>query len=243
MSNEVITYPNGDALAKAGAEFILAAAREAIQARGRFRIALSGGSTPEKCYALLAHEDPAKAEFSRWDVFFGDERFVPLDDPRSNFALAKRTLLSTGLIPENQVYPVPVDQPTPQAAAEAYCGILARVFQIPLNGPPPRFDLNLLGMGDDGHTASLFPGAKALDESEQWVTWSPPGVLPPPVDRVTFTFPTINASRQILFLVKGPKKADALKDVLTGHPTIAARPASGVRPTAGTLTWYVDVTA
>ncbi len=239
----VVTYPNSDSLFQAAVGFILTAAKQAIQARGRFTIALAGGSTPEGCYNLLAGASTADAEYSCWHVFLGDERFVPLTDSRSNYALAKRTLLATERIPTDQVYPVPVDKATPQEAALEYCKILGKVFQIPLSGPPPQFDLILLGMGEDGHTASLFPGARALTEFAEWVTWSPPGVLPPPVDRVTFTFSTINAARQILFLVAGANKTKALREILDGHPSIVDRPAAGVRPLAGTVTWYLDSAA
>jgi len=222
--------PNADQLARDAAAFIREAADEAIRERGQFTLALAGGSTPEKAYAILAAPD-----WSKWHLFFGDERFVPRDDERSNFAMTQRSLL--GRAAGAAVYPVPTESATPADAASAYEKVLLDAF-----GGSPRFDLVLLGLGDDGHTASLFPGKPAL-AATNWVTSSGPGVLPPPVDRVTLTFPAINAARKVLFLVAGSNKAEALRDVLGGHINADRRPAAGVHPTDGTLTWMVDEAA
>jgi 6-phosphogluconolactonase len=205
---------------------------------------LSGGSTPEKTYRLLP-DGPPQLDWSRTYLFMGDERFVPADDPRSNVAMVRRSLLNHVSVPADHVFPVPSSQqaPTPAEAARAYAEALARFFALPVNGQPPQFDLVMLGLGDDGHTASLFPGAPALNVRDAWVTWSPPGTLPPPVDRVTLTFPILNAARHILFLVAGEKKAEPLRDVLEGHPSPSDRPAAGVQPTDGRVTWMVDEAA
>lgn len=227
---------DADVLASVAADAILEAAATAIRERGRFSIALAGGSTPEKTYGRLAQPNRA-TDWARWWCFFGDERFVPADDPRSNSGMAKRALLDRVPLVAEQVFPIPTDRPTPADSAADYAATLARAFAILADGPPPRFDLVLLGLGDDGHTASLFPGQPALAEDRAWVTWSAPGVLPPPVERVTLTFPTLNAARAVLFLVAGANKAAPLREVLAGSPSC---PAARVRPTTGTVTWLVD---
>jgi 6-phosphogluconolactonase len=236
---EIVVCRDAGELAAKAVERILATAAEAVREREMFTIALAGGSTPEKAYTRLAG---ATSDWHLWHVFMGDERIVPPDDPRSNHGMARRTFLDRVPIPAAQGHPVPTSLPTPPECAAAYAHELAIDFGLPPEGPPPRFDLILLGLGDDGHTASLFPAAEALGETG-WVTWSPPGTLPPPVDRVTFTFPTINAARHVLFLVAGDAKAAALRDVLEGDYLPAARPAVGVRPIAGSLTWMVDEAA
>lgn len=232
---------DADELAAVAADQILETAVAAIRERGRFRIALAGGSTPEKTYGLLAQPERARSvDWTRWLFFFGDERFVPHDDPRSNAGMAKRTLLDRVPLSPGQVFPIVTNLPSPADSAADYSGTLAQMFGIPADGSPPHFDLILLGMGDDGHTASLFPGKPALAEDRAWVTWSPPGIFPPPVDRVTLTFPTLNAARAVLFLVAGEKKAAPLRDALAGSLNC---PAAGVRPTNGTVTWLVDEAA
>lgn len=231
---------NADVLAATAAEMIITTCQQAVRERGRCTIALAGGSTPERTYKLLTEpERSARIDWSNLWVFFGDERCVPLDDPRSNFAMAQRSLLKAPL-PPAQIFPIATTGATPADAAAAYARTLAEAFP---GSAPPRFDVILLGLGDDGHTASLFPGKPALHESAAWVTWSPPGVLPPPVDRVTFTFPVLNAAREVLFLVAGANKAVPLRDILEGKAKLEQHPAAGVQPSEGTLTWLVDETA
>jgi len=234
-----------DALAAAAADLVVGAARQAIEQRGRFTLVLSGGSTPEKTYVLLA--DPARSAAIDWAkvfVFFGDERFVPVDDARSNFGMARRSLLARAPVARARVFPMPTGERSPADAAATYSRDLAQFFaQAADSDPPPRFDLILLGLGDDGHTASLFPGKAAEHVNDKWVTWSPPGTLPPPVDRITLTFPVINSARQIAFLVAGEKKASILKEILDGGPGSERYPASRVAPTDGTVKWLVDEAA
>ena len=233
---------NADALAARAADVIVAAARQAIAERGRFTLVLSGGSTPEKTYRLLAaRERSAQIDWARTFLFFGDERCVPPEDPASNFGMARRSLLDSVQVPQSNVFPTPTVGVSPAAGAAAYGHTMAQFFAIePDTFPPPRFDLVLLGLGDDGHTASLFPGKPAVHVADQWVTWSPPGVLPPPVDRITLTFPVLNAARQVVFLVAGEKKAQVLREVLEDNPPADKYPAAGVRPVKGTLTWLID---
>jgi 6-phosphogluconolactonase len=244
MNREIRIAKNADELAALAADLIGSAATTAVAQRGRFTLVLAGGRTPEKAYSLLlAAPAAAPVPWSKTYFFFGDERFVPHDDPRSNYAMARDALLARAPIVADHVLPMPTDLVAPADCAVAYANDLARFFGAPLSGAPPAFDLVLLGLGDDGHTASLFPGAAALAEQRAWVTSSPPGVLPPPVDRVTLTFPVLNAARHVVFLVSGANKAAPVRDVLGGNAAIAQRPAAGVQPKDGRLTWLLDEAA
>jgi 6-phosphogluconolactonase len=235
---------DAEALAACAAGRFLQAAGDAIRRDGRFTVALAGGSTPEKLYTLLAQpEYAARVDWGQSALFLGDERFVPLDDPRSNYALIQRTLLAAAIVPADQVFPVPVQLATVDEAAAAYEETLAADFGVADRRRPPRFDLILLGLGDDGHTASLFPHAPSLAVADRWVVGTPPGTLPPPVDRITLTYPVLNAARRVIFLVSGEKKAAVLQEVLEGQPRPEARPAAGVRPADGTVEWLVDEAA
>jgi 6-phosphogluconolactonase len=240
---QFIVCPDMEALAQAAAERIAQAAACSIAERGLFTIALAGGSTPKRTYAELAAGNVSPSvDWSRTYLFFGDERCVPLDDERSNYRMARESLIEPAHVAADHVFPVPTDSGDARQAAGAYAAVLADFFGL-APGAMPVFDLVLLGLGDDGHTASLFPGARALAVVDTPVTSSPSGVLPPPVDRVTLTFPAINAARQVMFLVAGAGKAEALRDVWQGHVTPVERPAVGVQPTGGQLIWLVDQAA
>ncbi len=236
-------------LAAMAAKLFTQLGREAIAARGHFTVAVAGGSTPERCYRLLAAATAKDAtshealDWSKTDLFFGDERFVPRDDPRSNYRMVEESLLGAAAIDPRRVHPIPTELGSPEQCAATYSDTLAEFFGV---SPPhswSRFDLILLGLGDDGHTASLFPGAAALSVGDRIATTSPPGVLPPPVDRVTLTFPVLNAARHVIFLVAGANKAAAVEDIWRGCCTPNERPAIGVRPSHGALTWLVDEAA
>jgi 6-phosphogluconolactonase len=243
MSPAVTIFKDSDHLAMHAADLITQAAQGAIRVRGRAMLALAGGSTPEKTYSLLAQPGrSSRIDWAHTYLFFGDERFVRPDDPSSNFAMVRRTLLAPVPVPAGHAFPVPTQLGTAAAAGE-YAATLTRAFGIGDSRDPPRFDLILLGLGEDGHTASLFPGAASLWVTDRWVVASPPGTLPPPVERITLTFPVLNAAREILFLVSGQNKAEALHDVLEGQPSREERPAVCVRPVDGTLTWLVDEAA
>jgi 6-phosphogluconolactonase len=244
MAPTVTICKDGDELAARAADLIVRAARVATRARGRATLALAGGSTPKATYGLLAQ--PARrsrVDWARTFLFFGDERFVQPGDPSSNFSMVQRTLLAPAAVPAGHVFAVPTRLGTAAAAAAAYETALAEAFGTGDATGPPRFDLILLGLGEDGHTASLFPGAASLGVTDRWVTATPPGALPPPVERVTLTFPVLNAARAVVFLVSGANKAEALRDVLEGRPSREQRPAAAVRPVEGTLTWLVDEAA
>ena len=248
---------------------IVRTGREAIDQRGRFLLVLSGGSTPERAYALLAQpQRAATLDWTKTYVFFGDERLVPPDDPRSNFGMVRRALLNWVRLPDAQVFAIPTAGMTAAEAAKAYTAELARIFPQASEASPPRFDLVLLGLGEDGHTASLFPGAAALEVQDAWVVGTPPGRLPPPVDRVTLTFPVFNAARQVAFLVTGQNKAAVVRAVIGEEkgdsPHLPERPggcfaqmgtvpffpadrqhypAAGIKPGEGMVTWLLDEAA
>ena len=240
-AQNIAIYDNSDDLATAAATKIAAIARNAITRRGRWTIALVGGSTPEATYKRLAQTEwTSEVDWSQAHVFVSDERFVTPADPRSNFGMAQRTLLAHINTPAAQIHAVDTSLPTPADAARAYDLALRSHFPDTDTDPTgvPQFDLVLLGLGDDGHTASLFPHAAALSVRDALVTSSPPGTLPPPVDRITFTFPLINAARNIVFLVAGDKKAPALRDVLKGGASADDRPAAGVMASGGGAVWW-----
>ncbi|MCC7085642.1 MAG: 6-phosphogluconolactonase [Pirellulales bacterium] len=240
QQREIVMVADADALAAEAARRIVVAANSAIAARGRFSMALSGGSTPERTYKLLAQPDwRSRIDWMRTWLFFGDERCVPHNDSRSNYHLARESLLKPAKIAADRVEAVRTDLATPALCAADYELRLKRLFEEP-NRQPARLDLILLGLGDDGHTASLFPGKPSLAETKAWVTWSPPGVLPPPVDRVTLTFPVINSAREAMFLVSGARKATIVHEVLKGRSDIEKLPSMGVRPINGKLVWLLD---
>ena len=201
---------------------------ELCRGRDRFTIALSGGTTPKFLFEALASSAFRNdIDWSRWHVFWADERAVPPDDEDSNFRLASDALLSRVPIPAGQVHRMEGEATDLDAAAAAYSALLEREL-----GCQPRLDLLLLGIGENGHTASLFPGTPALDVTDAWATRGRADYAP--YDRITITFPTINAAARVAFLVAGASKADALRGVAAG--TV---PAARVRRD-GDLTWYLD---
>ncbi|MBI1800923.1 MAG: 6-phosphogluconolactonase [Chloroflexi bacterium] len=237
----VRVYPDAAALARAAAEQIAAIAGEAIATGGRFSIALSGGSTPRAVYTLLASAAFAgRVDWARAHLFFGDERCVPPDHADSNYRMASETLLNHIAAPPDQVHRIRGELSPPTAAAE-YEQVL-REFVV--GSAAPRLDLILLGMGADGHTASLFPGAAALRETERWVVAVEHTQPPPPlVARVTITPPVLAAAAHVVFLVSGADKAERLRLVLTGPDQPDILPAQLARPSNGTLLWLVDAPA
>jgi len=226
------------ALMRAAAERIATLAAEAIERHGRFDWVLSGGSTPEQLYALLASPEQARRiDWARVAFFFGDERCVPPDDPQSNYRMARASLLAPLGVRADQVHRMRGELGA-EAAAEDYRAELARCPGPGANGLPV-FDLVLLGLGGDGHTASLFPGTAALDERTRWVVGNHPDGLVP---RVTLTYPVLDAARRVLFLVSGADKARAVHDVLHGTSPVVL-PAARVRPHSGDAEWLLDATA
>ena len=219
-----IAVENAAAVAGAGAAWTAERIRSAVAERGACYLALAGGETPRGCYRQLAGDPYLRSvPWDRVHVFWSDERQVPLDDPASNYGMAKTALLDLVPIPPGQLHPL-IGDPT------AALGLVPATA-----GGFPRFDLIHLGLGEDGHTASLFPGDPALEEQKAWAR-AVHAVKPPP-ERITLTFPVLNAARAVLFLVQGEAKRRALKGVMAGDPSL---PASRVRPGDGELRFVVD---
>ncbi len=231
MRGHVEVLADPQALARRAAEWMTAAA---LATGGSFRVALSGGSTPRALYELLA-SDPVRARFpwGRVHWYWGDERFLPYDDPRSNFGMTRAAMLSRAPVPPENVHPVPVDG-TPEDAAALYERSLQSAYGAAVLDPgKPLFDVTLLGLGLDGHTASLLPGEPVLRERSRWVAAVTHGR---PEARITLTYPAIESSRRVAFLVEGREKAPIVEVIRGGGSMV---PAARVEP-LGELVWFLD---
>ncbi len=228
LPGEVCVLTDPIAMAAAAASWL----SERSAAANPFRIAVSGGTTPRFLYEALASSTYRDhIDWTGWHLFFGDERAIPPDEPRSNYRLLHDALLSKVRVPAAQVHRMEAERADLDAAAAAYATLLENEA-----GAPPRLDVVLLGVGEDGHTASLFPGTPALAITDAWVAR---GRAPTePVDRITLTLPVLNAADNVAFLVTGPGKADALRGVIEGSV-----PAALVRPRDGRLLWFLDAAA
>lgn len=222
-------------LAAAAASSFVEAAKGAMEGAGRFTVALAGGSTPKATYEILASEygSPSDLDWSKVHVFFGDERAVGPDHEDSNYRTAHESLLSR--VPIGSVHRMQGELSPPEAAS-LYEEELKSFFGLG-PGEAPRFDLVMLGIGDDGHTASLFPRTPALDADDRWAVENPVEKLG--TTRLTLTVPTLNAARRAFFLVAGESKAEALREILDGDADPRDYPAKLVRPAEG-ATWMVD---
>ena len=233
---DVRRFPNLEAMSRFAADLTTRAVTRAVAGRGAGEppcsLVLAGGSTPRRTYELLAMADLPWPDVH---IFFGDERCVPPDHPDSNLAMARATLLDRVALPPANLHPMDVSRGG-EAGARLYADDLEAFFH-----GPPRFDVLMLGMGADGHTASLFPGRGPEDDTGQWVTAVPAGLGSPPVDRVSLTPAALNTARLVIFLVSGPAKA-TLVEAMAADPVAAAGrwPAARIRPDAhgaGQLVW------
>lgn len=237
-ASRVEVVKDAAALARTAAELFVKLAAQAVSARGQFRVLLAGGTTPQALYALLATaEYRFRVDWDRVAFFFGDERAVPPDHPQSNYRMANEVLFRPLGIAESSIHRMNADAEDLYAAAAAYEDELRASF-----GAFTRFDLVLLGMGSDGHTASLFPGSPLLKEQSRWVAPVLDAPKPPP-RRLTVTLPVLNTGRQVLFMVAGRRKAPALREVLEGTAPPEQYPAKRVRPGPERLLWLVDEAA
>ena len=242
MEQEIRILADGVAIAKQAAQEFVQAAAAAVRERNAFHVALAGGSTPKALYSLLA-SDPALRSQVPWDkvqVFFGDERHVGPGHPDSNFRMATETMLSKVPLKANQIKRIKGEYPDVEQSAREYEDALASHFQLK-SGELPRFDLLLVGMGNEGHTLSLFPGTKALHADGRIVVSNWVGKLF--TERITLTAPAACAAAEILFLVTGADKACALKGVLEGPYEPEQLPAQLLQPENGKLLWLVDTAA
>jgi 6-phosphogluconolactonase len=239
---DLLAVADQAALAQEAAKRVVAIAEEAVARCGRFTVALAGGSTPKYLYSLLTAEPYcARLPWCHTHAFWGDERPVPPEHPDSNFGMARAALFSRVPIPAKQVHRMQAERADLDAAASEYESEIAKVFEIRPTDEPPMFDLILLGLGPDGHTASLFPYTPALQETKRWVVSNYIPKLK--VNRLTLTPPILNRASTILFLVSGADKASVLQAVLEGPPDPERLPAQLIRPVAGRLVWLVDQTA
>jgi 6-phosphogluconolactonase len=236
MSPPIIrAFPDTTQLIRAAADFVAGAITDALAARGRAWVVLSGGETPRALYERLAEGHSAPLPWDQLWWCFGDDRWVPHDDPLSNVAMVNTALFARARVATERIVAVPTDARTPSAGARAYERLLRAHFP---DAAWPEFDVVLMGLGSDGHTASLFPGDRALEERAAWVTTSRAGQPVP--DRVTLTIPVFSHARTMLFLVAGASKAEALAATLTGPPDPRRWPAQAAAPVAGRCLWLVD---
>ena len=239
---QVELLPTGDAIARRAAEEFLKAATESVAKQGAFTVALAGGSTPRALYSLLV-TDPSfrdKLPWERMSFFFGDERHVPPDNDQSNFRMANESLFSKAPVQPGQIFRIRAEYTDAEKAALEYEQALRAYFKMK-EGEYPRFDLVLLGMGDEGHTLSLFPGTTALHASNRIVVRNWVGKLY--TDRITLTAPAANQANHVIFMVTRADKASALKAVLEGPYEPDQLPAQLIRPASGKLLWLVDQAA
>jgi len=236
-NRQLRVFANLEELSDHAANLFVSTAHEAVKTESRFTVCLSGGSTPRRLYAQLA-QDPIRNQvpWQQVHIFWGDERCVSLSSPDNHFAMTSELLLNKVPIPAENIHRMLGESPDPETAAKEYDAELSRFFRL---GPSefPRFDLVFLGMGDDGHTASLYPGTPGLQERGRLVVAQ---YVPQRENyRLTLTFPVINSARRVVFLVAGAEKADALHHVLEGSAGFD-RPASLVKPSLGIVVWLVD---
>jgi 6-phosphogluconolactonase len=230
----VQVFENAEELSKKAAEIFLHTAVDAVKENGRFTVALTGGSSPAGLYKLLAKQPfDEQVPWEKTYIFWVDERWVPLTDEKSNAKMTYETLLDFVPVPKEYIFPMWADE-KPEEFAFEYEEQLLKHF----GGEAPHFDLMLLGMGDDGHTASLFPGTAVLHEQKRFVQAY--YLAPQSMYRITLTAPCINAAKKVLFLIFGEKKADALYEVLEGDINYERYPSQLIKPESGEVNWLVD---
>jgi 6-phosphogluconolactonase len=234
MTGCVEILPDSAAIARRAAEWITSAA---LEAKGAFRVSLSGGSTPKTLYGLLASDEfKGRFPWKRVSWYWGDERFIPYDSPESNYRMTREAMFDKAPVPAENIHPVPIDG-TPDEAAQRYERSLQEAYGATTLDPArPLFDVTLLGLGPDGHTASLLPGEPILEERKRWVAAVSHGR---PEVRITMTYPVIESSRRVAFLVSGHEKAAIFRTMRAGGSDV---PAARLRP-IGELFWFVDRTA
>ena len=229
-------YADLDALSHAAIEECIRTANEAVNERGRCLIALSGGHTPERAYRIWATEYREKMPWSKTHFFWGDERFVPAGDAKSNYRMASQALFADAPVPSENIHPIQTNFPQPGQAAQEY----EKVLRMFIGGNGPSFDVMFLGLGPEGHMASLFPGSPALAEGQKWVV-DVRAPAEPPV-RITLTFPVLRRARATYFLVAGADKQEIVATLRRGGPDAADLPVAMLKP-QGEAIWFLDKAA
>lgn len=238
---ELQIFKNNEELSVEVAKWMADYISETLKKQDRFTLVLSGGGTPQKLNGLLAASPyKEKIDWSRLHIFWGDERFVPYADERNNAKMAFDTLLDHVPVPASQIHRFKTENIIPEVSAGEYELILQQYFP-PSVPPAPTFDLVLLGMGDDGHTLSLFPGTHVMHEENKWATSL--FLKQQDMFRVTLTTPVVNRAKRIAFLVTGPSKAEALKEVIEGDYQPDTYPSQVIKPLNGEVYWFVDKAA
>jgi 6-phosphogluconolactonase len=235
MIREARVFANADLMTPAIAEETLRIARDAVAKRGRCSVCLSGGTTPKALNEVLAREYASRVPWNQMHFYWGDERYVPHDNPHSNYLMAKESLFSRLAVPSENIHPMPTNYPEPDSAAREYEVELRRFF-----GAQPAFDLLFLGIGPEGHTASLFPNSPALKETERWVLSAEVPADPP--SRLTLTYPVINRARNILFLAAGSGKRGII-EAIRRDPGGPASQYPAARVDAARIVWFLDQAA
>jgi len=241
-ARDVVIFPDAASLTRRAADEFLKSVNEAVAEKGSFTVALAGGSTPKALYSLLTEDSAysSKIPWQKTHFFFGDERNAPPDSSESNFHMANQTLFSKGVVKPEQITRIRGEYADTEKAALEYEQALRAYFKL-RDGEYPRFDLVLLGMGEEGHTLSLFPGTKALHATNRIVVRNWVGKLY--TERITLTVPAANQAKRIMFSVTREDKALALKAVLEGPYEPEQLPAQFMQPVNGTLLWLVDQAA
>jgi len=234
---EIKKFRNLDELSESLAREIAALINKEPRTNNYFSLALSGGNTPRTLYHLLGTTYAKSVPWSNVHIFFCDERYVPQDDKQSNYRMVKETLLDSISIPQGNIHPIPTGSKNSVEAAEFYEQDLRKYFA----DHGATFDLVLLGMGKEGHTASLFPNSSALDEKKKWTAAVEVQAVPP--KRITLTYPILNRATRIYFLVSGSDKKDVLTKILNDAADFQLYPASGIHPQNGKMVWWIDSAA
>lgn len=237
---EIRVSPDLVTLSRAAAQALAGLVRERTSAGNPFSLVLSGGDTPRALYSLLATEFRERIDWSKVHLFWGDERYVPRTDPRSNYRMVKESLIDRVSLPAGNVHPMPTELARPEESALEYEAFLRTFFHSP-PAPWPVFDLILLGLGAEGHTASLFPRSPALGEQQRWVAAVRVPAEPPL--RLTLTLPALNHASQVFFLAAGSRKARAVRAGTADATSDGSCPAALVRPQDGNLIWWIDQSA
>ncbi|MFV2040824.1 MAG: 6-phosphogluconolactonase [Candidatus Hydrothermarchaeales archaeon] len=244
MKPDVRVYPDLEALSRGAAELVIDAAKTCVRRKGFFTLVLSGGATPKRLYTLLGEEYRDQMPWHSTHIFWGDERNTPQTSLESNYRMAYETLISKAPIPVENIHSVPTTPGNPESAAQAYEKIIGDFFQTKsVDAGGASFDFVLLGLGSDGHTASLFPGDPILDEKSRWVC----AVHAPPTyqtrERITLTLPAINSADQAVFMVSGSGKKEIVKTILNDPARVRKKlPAAMIQPKEE-LKWLLDTIA